>query len=173
MTACLTRGVAMTLLFLAGLSPAQQNDLNTLFQLGRAAYYKGDLEQARDLLSQVAARQPNHFETKALLAQIQARLKPGEGSLKSRYAGVKLAKVEFSGVTLQEALDGLRVLARNASGGQVVPNFIVKDPALGAKNLSLTLSEVPLTQAIQYLAELAGARVSYDAHAVIFTGGGG
>lgn len=147
---------------------AAGDDINALFQMGKAAYYKGDLETAQQLLSQVAARNPQHFETKALLAQIRTQKKPDGSSLRKQYESVTLAKVEFADVTLQEALDGLRVLSKNTSNGKVIPNFIVKDPTLGTKQVSLNLSGMPLTEVIQYLAQVTGSKASYDQHAVVF-----
>ncbi len=144
------------------------NDTQALFQMGRAAYYKGDFEQAHELLKQVEARQPNHFETKALLAQIRALMKPGVSSLKKTYAGVNLAKVEFAEVTLDEATQALRTLAKNATDGRVTPNFLIKGEALKAKVISLSLEGIPLSEAIEYLGQLSGARVVYEAHAVVF-----
>jgi len=148
---------------------AAGEDINALFQMGKAAYYKGDLETAQQILSQVAAREPRHFETRALLAQIRTQLKPNGSSLKRTYEGVTLAKIEFADVTLQEALDGLRAMSKSATEGKVIPNFIVKDEAIGTKTISLNLSNIPLTQVIQYLADVAGAKTTYDQHAVIFS----
>ncbi len=143
-------------------------DINAIFQMGKAAYYKGDLETAQTLLSQVAARDPRHFETKALLAQIRVQLKPGTSSIKKQYDGVMLANIEFADVTLQEALEGLRVMTNNKTDGKVVPNFIVKDTVAAGKPVSLRLSNLPLTQVIQYLADMTGCKIVYDKHAVIF-----
>lgn len=144
-------------------------DINQVFQMGKAAYYKGDFETAYRLLQQVEARHPSHFETKALMAQIRSQMKStGGSSLKKTYEGVVIPKLDFADVSLTEAVEGLRGLSSAATGGKVMPNIIVKDPALGSKTFSLNLRNVPLTQAIQYLAEMTGAHVSYDTHAVIF-----
>lgn len=151
----------------AGSALAADDDVNQIFQMGRAAYYKGDMETAYQLLKQVEARNPKHFETKALLAQIRSQMKPDTGSLKRTYESVILPKVEFSEVTVEEAMEGLRALAKGATAGKVMPNIIVKDPALNAKTLSLNLHNVPLTEAIQYVASIAGARVTYDKHAAM------
>lgn len=145
-------------------------DINALFQMGKAAYYKGDLEIAQQLLSQVAARDPKHFETKALLAQISTQMKPNTSSLKRQYQSVTLPKVEFADVTLQEALDALRMLSKAKTEGKIIPNFLIKDPALAAKPVQINLSNVPMTEIIQYLAQMTGARVTYDQHAVVFAG---
>jgi hypothetical protein len=170
-------GVRLAFIFVMGaglgVAPAA-DDIENLFQMGRAAYYKGDLEQAHQLLSMVQQQNPRHQETRILLGDIRLKLKAASGSsLKKKYEGVKLTKIEFADVTLEEALDGLRVLSKNASSGQVVPNFIVTDQTLKAKTLSLTLTDVPLTQAIDYVARIAGAKTTYDQHAVLFTSAGG
>lgn len=123
-----------------GVAPLRAaDDIENLFKMGREAYYKGDLEQAQQLLTMVAAQNPRHQETRILLGDIRTKLRTTAGSsLKKKYEGVKLAKIEFTDVTLQEALDGLRALSKNASGGQVVPNFIVTDPKVGTNKVSLT-----------------------------------
>ena len=150
------------------------DDVAALFQLGKAAYYRGELELANQLLAQVAARDPRHFETRALLAQIRTSLKStGDMSLKKRYEGVNLNKVELTEVTFSEALEGLRALSKGATEGKVVPNFIVQDATLGSKVVSLTLTSIPLSEAIQYLAKVANCRVIYEKHAVIFTSAAG
>jgi hypothetical protein len=111
---------------------------------------------------------------KILLGDIRTKLRTTAGSsLKKKYEGVKLAKIEFTDVTLQESLDGLRALSKNASGGQVVPNFIVTDPKIGTNKVSLTLTDMPLTTAIDYVAKVSGAKATYDQHAVLFTSAAG
>jgi hypothetical protein len=82
----------------AGLGVATTaDDLENLFQMGRTAYYRGDLEQAQQLLFMVAQQNPRHQETRILLGDIRAKLKASSGSsLKKRYEGVKIAKIEFA-----------------------------------------------------------------------------
>ena len=71
--------------------------------------------------------------------------------------------------TLVEALEGLRVLSKNASGGKVTPNVIVKGEELGQRKLSLSLTNVPLTEALNYVTQLVGAKATYDKHAIILS----
>lgn len=166
MIAAVVLGMAAS--WLAGsAAAADPKDVATLFQQGRAAYYKGDLETAKALLSQVAAMRPDHFETKALLASIDTYLKT-DSSLKKTYGSVAIPKIDFTDVTLSEALQALSAMAKNASGGKVTPNFIVKHPDLGKKQITLNLANVPLTEVINYLADLTGAKATYDQHAVTF-----
>jgi hypothetical protein len=174
---CLVVRLALALVAGAsiGVAPLRAaDDIENLFKMGREAYYKGDLEQAQQLLTMVAAQNPRHQETRILLGDIRTKLRTTAGSsLKKKYEGVKLAKIEFTDVTLQEALEGLRALSKNASGGQVVPNFIVTDPKIGTNKVSLTLTDMPLTTAIDYVAKVSGAKATYDQHAVLFTSAAG
>lgn len=144
-------------------------DINTVFQQGRTAFYKGDMETAKALLQQVAAVAPNHFETKALLAQINAYSKP-DVSLKKAYSGVVIPKLDFTEVTVSEAMQGLAVMGKNASNGKVSPNFILKDPEMGKKTITLNLANIPMTDALEYVARLAGGKVSYEKHAAVIGG---
>ena len=104
----------------ASVEGADVKDMNTVFQQGRAAFYKGDLETAKALLTQVAAVSPNHFETKALLAQINTYSK-ADTSLKKTYSGVTIPKVEFNEVTLSEALQALGGHVEERVGGEGDP----------------------------------------------------
>jgi hypothetical protein len=173
---CLVVRMALALVAGASLGAAPlraADDIENLFKMGRAAYYKGDLEQAHQLLSMVEAQNPRHQETRILLADVRMKLRATGTSLKKKYQGVMISKIEFADVTLQEALEGLRALSKNASGGQVVPNFIVTDTKVAGNKVSLNLTDVPLTTAIDYVARVAGARASYDQHAVMFTSAAG
>lgn len=149
--------------------PAQAEDLNAVYQQGRAAYYRGDLETAYRLLSKVAAANPKHADTNNMLAYIRANYQPKDQSLKNQYAAVILPKVEMNDVTLNEAIEGLRALSKNASGGKVTPNVIVKGADLGQRKLSLSLANVPLDEALNYLTQLVSAKATYDKHAVILS----
>jgi hypothetical protein len=161
-------GMAACLLT-ASVEAADVKDINTVFQQGRAAYYKGDLETAKALLTQVAAVSPNHFETKALLAQINTYSK-ADTSLKKTYSAVTIPKVEFNEVTLSEALQALGTMSKNASAGKVIPNVIVKNPEMGKKMLTLSLSNIPMTDVIDYLARMSGGKAVYEKHAVVLVG---
>ncbi len=152
-----------------GAGQVRANDINSIFQQGRTAYYKGDFELAKKLLDQVLAANPNHFETKAILAQIAVQAKKG-GSLQKQYAAVIIPKFDITDVTLTESLQALVILAKNASNGKVQPNLIVKTPELNTGKITLSLHDMPLTEVIRYLGEMANAKVTWDLHAVVFSG---
>lgn len=160
--------VPTAVLMMMAASPAA-DDLNAIYQQGRAAFYKGDFVTAKEHLSKVAAAAPNHAETQNLLRYIQANAKNAAQSPERSYAAVILPKVEMTDVTLPDALDGLRLLTQNASQGKVTPNIIVKGTQVKETKFSLTLANVPLTEALQYIAQLSGGKLTYDKHAAVIS----
>jgi hypothetical protein len=161
--------VAFSAAFLMITASVHAEDLNAVYQQGRAAFYQGDFTTAQQLLSRVAAADPKHPDTVRMLAYIRANHRAPDNTLKTQYAAVILPKVEMSDVTLTEAIDALRALSKNASGGKVTPNVIVKGEELAQRKLSLSLSNIPLTEALNYVTQLAGAKATYDKHAVILS----
>lgn len=145
------------------------DDMNTLYQQGRAAFYRGDFATAHKLLSQVAAANPRHTETANMLAYINANHKLVDASLEKQYAAVVLPKVEFADVTLGEAMEGLRIIAKNASNGKVTPNVIIRGEEVAQRKLSLSLSNVPLTEVLNYTTQLTNTRLTYEKHAIILS----
>jgi hypothetical protein len=159
----------MAAFFVSAGSLAAADDLNAIYQKGREAFHKGDFATAQSYLTQVAAANPAHTDTQNMLRYIKAHAKPEASTLRRDYAAVTIPKIEMTEVTLNEALDGLRLLSKNASAGKVSPNVIVKGTDLGTKKLSLTLANVPLSEALEYLARLTGSKVSYEKHAAILS----
>ena len=167
-----------TILHLAGLvlllnlgisSVRAEDDLHSIYQEGRAFFYAGQFDLAREKLSIVLAKNPNHQQTRAMMAQIEQQLGADNTQLRKSYDKVIIDKFEVNDAELNEALQALRVLAGKASGGKVIPNIILKDHALGRKTVTLTLANIPLSEALNYLAQRTGAKLSYDKMAVMFS----
>lgn len=149
---------------------AVAGDFETVYQQGRAAYYQGNTEQAKKLLTQALAMSPDHVPIRAMLADIAVKSKTGQPSLRTQYASVIIPRFELNEVTLAESLQALSMMAKNHSGGKVTPNFIVKTPDLNKATLTLSLSNAPMDEVIRYLGEMAKAKVTWDKHAVVFSG---
>jgi hypothetical protein len=82
-----------------------------------------------------------------------------------------LPSIDFKDVSLEEAIDFLRLRSRELSAGQPassVPNFIVMDPQKKAQPITLQLKNIPLEQACNRIGEMAGLRVKYDQAAIVF-----
>ena len=149
---------------------AADSDLQILFNQGREAYYKGNIELARQLLGQVLVQNPKHFETRAILASINANYKKDDASLRKQYAAVTIPKFDVTEASLSESLQALAIMASDASGGKVKGNFIVRNPELGKTPVTLSMTNVPMDELLSYLAEMSRARLTWDKHAVVFNG---
>lgn len=156
---------------LAALSPSvvrAADDLYVAFEEGRAAFNAGQLEIAREKLAYVLSKSPDHIPTRAMMAQIEARLGPSNTMLRKSYEKIIIDKVEFADVTVEESIQAIRMLTQKATQNKVVPNIIVKGEGIGEKVLSLNLSRVPLSEVLNYVAQLSGSRLVYDKNAVVF-----
>lgn len=156
--------------FMTAALPVAAEDLNAVYQQGRAAFYKGDFDKATALLSKVAAANPRHADTNNMLAYMRANYRPKDLTLQKQYESVILPKVEFGEVTLSEAVEGLKALAKNASNGKMVPNIIVRGEEVGQRKVTLTLSNIPLSEALNYMAQLTNSKATYDKYAVTISG---
>ncbi len=160
----------VVLLFNLSISPVRaEDDLHTIYQEGRAAFFAGQFDLAREKLSIVLAKNPSHQQTRAMMAQIEQQLGADNTQLRKSYEKVIIEKFEVNEAELNEALQALRILSGKASGGKVIPNIILKDQALGKKTVTLNLAKIPLSEALNYLAQLTGAKLSYDKMAVMFS----
>jgi hypothetical protein len=153
---------------LAAPDAARGNEMQVVFEQGRALFFQGKFREAKPLLQQVAAADPRHVETQAMLARIKLQEKQGP-TLADKLASVTLETVDFSDVTVPEALEGLKELARAASAGKVVPNFIVRGEAEMPQRINLNLKNIPLTDAIKYVAGVSKTVCRYEANAVVFS----
>ena len=156
---------------LAALAPTVRaaDDIYVAFEEGKAAFNAGQLEIAREKLAYVNSKAPDHIPTRAMLAQIEAALGPNNTLLRKTYEKVILPRVEFADVTVNEAMQAVRALSLKATDNKMAPNVIVKDPEIGTRIITLNLQNVPVTEVINYVAQLSGGHVTYDKTAVVIT----
>ncbi len=146
-----------------------EDDIHVLYQEGQAAYKAGQFEIAREKLALVLLKNPEHPQTRAMMAQIELKIGTDNTLLRKSYDKLILDKFEVVDVELGESLQALKILAKNASAGKIAPNIIVSDAELTKKHVSLSLEKIPLSEALRYLAQLTGAHLSYDKNAVIYS----
>lgn len=103
----------------------------------------------------------------------------GESPLVGKLRAIVIPKVEFVDTPLKDAIDFLvtrsRELDPDPEGNGV--NVILED-GLSASLLTLDVTNIPLAEALRITAELAGAQITIDEHAVVIgprngKGGGG
>ena len=162
----------LLLLVIAFAAPATVqavDDLHVIYEEGRAAFNAGEFQLAREKLAYVLTKNPTHLPTRAMMAQIERVLGVDNVMLRKSYEKIIIDKIEFVDVELNEAIYAVRMKAKIATNDKVVPNLIVKSPELGKKMVSINLTQVPLSEVLQYLAQLAGGRLTYDRSAVMIS----
>ncbi len=160
--------MGLLLLSASLLIPAAANEMETTFQQARQLFYQGRYKEAKPLLQQVVAADPRHTQSQAMLARIKLEEKQGP-TLADQLAGITIPKIEFTEVTVPEALEGLKALTKNATDGKVTPNFITRNGDAMTRPISLKLENIPLSDALRYVAELSGTVLRYEKNVVVFS----
>jgi hypothetical protein len=142
---------------------------------GQTAMIRGDMETAKSKFELVTKLEPKNLPAIAYLRQIAAQeaQKPTSPQQEKQLSQLIIPKLEFREATFTAALDFMRRKATELSGGKQSVNFVVQIPA-DAQNtpVTLNLQNIPFTEALRYIAELAGAKVEYQKFAVVIRTGG-
>ena len=99
----------------------------------------------------------------------------GSTSINRKLDEIIIPKVDFNEATVREALDFLKVRAAALDAGEPDPsrkglNIVLKlapDAAEAASKVSLNLTDIPLRQAIGYVAQAAGLKFKVEPYAVV------
>ena len=99
--------------------------------------------------------------------------KAPSGYLSAKMEGIVFPQVEFSGATIEEAVEFLRVKSRDLDVTETDParkgvNIILKaGDTAAAASISLSLKDVPMVEALRYVTELAGMKFKVEPFAVL------
>ncbi len=118
--------------------------------------------------------------SKELVFLITASLAPSENNADAkppavtkpttqlRAEAIILPKVEFQDASLDEALEFLRIKSKDLDPEKKGINIIVVKPKeSGGASVSLELKDIPLIEALRYVAELSGLELRFDEHSAI------
>ena len=89
--------------------------------------------------------------------------------IKQKLESLIIPDLQFTDVTLEEAIEFLRVKSRDldtSKEGTKGVNFIVRGGPATSK-ITLNLKDVPMIEALRYIGELGGAKLRIEPHAVI------
>lgn len=159
---CLTAALA-----LAGV--AHGETAQQLLTQGQLAYQRGDYETAKRNLELVNRMDPRNPTAIGLLKMIQAQQKKGGGQTAEKaLSALILPQLQFKEASLGSALDFLKKKAADLSGGKVAANFVVQ-PGIDQDNtrVTLNLSNIPFTEAVRYIGELANVTFEYQQYAIM------
>lgn len=154
-----------------------QQSVPQLLSAAQTAYMRGDSETAKKGFQEVLRVDPkNQLAINYLrMIAVQDSQKPKGNSQEKALQSVIIPKIEFREATLGAAFDFLKNAIGKASNGAQSVNFVLKLPPdqLNTATVTLSLTNIPATEAIKYIAELAGVEVTYDKYAISISPKGG
>ena len=138
---------------------------------GQAAYLKGDLATAKTDFEWVLKIDPHNRTAAGYLRMIESQEGPkskGGGAQEKLLSGLTIPKLDFKDATLGSALDYMKKAAEKISGGKVAVSFVVQLPAeqVNTQTITLSLSNVPYTEALRYIGDLASLKFTYEKYAI-------
>jgi len=138
---------------------------------GQAAFVRGDYAAAKSAFQMVYSIDPRNITAINFLRRIKVaeESRPKYTDQQQQLAGIVIPQIQFREATLGSALDFLKKAVEKQTGGKQAANFVVQLPAeqVNTQTVTLNLTNVPFTEAVRYLAELANATVSYDRYAIM------
>ena len=154
-----------------GAPTAPSPEITQLLNDGKTAYQKGDYEAAKSAFEMVYSMDSRNITAINFLKLLKAQ-KPV--SLKSlpierQVAGIVIPQVQFRDAPLSSAVDYLKRAVARESGGKVAVNFVVQLPTEQTltQTVTLSLSQVPFTEAVKYLASVSNLDVEYQKFAIV------
>ena len=156
-------------------SSAFAADVQKLLSEGQTAMIRGDIETAKARFQTVNQLDPRNVTAIGYLRQIavQEKNQPTSPAQEKALEKLIIPKIEFREATFTAALDFMKRKATDLSGGKVSVNFVVKLPPESQNTpVTLNLQNIPFTEALKYVADLAGAKVEYQKHAILIHAGG-
>ncbi len=152
---------------LASAAIAQAETVQEIYARGVRASIGGDNATARQLFLQVLAADPDNKAAAANIRRIDLATAT-KGDLKSRMAAIIVPKIDFKEASLTSVLDYLPKLAAQQPGAPPLNIVRMFPKEYGdTKSITLQLSNVPMTDALDYIAQLGGVTVTYEKAAVV------
>jgi len=130
------------------------------------AYAAGDLDTARQKFQLVIAEEPRNVVARNYLKMIAAADARGGGSkkLERQLQSLEIPAVDFRDATLDSALEFLRQQAEKV--GNIRTTFVVQPGVDASRPVTLKLTNVPFTEVLRYIGQLANARFEIESYAI-------
>jgi hypothetical protein len=148
-------------------SGQQSNEVDVINAFRRAGHY----DEAEAQCLQALQQTPNDPAIKRLLTQIEterAQQRNASASLRRRIEGVIVPEVNVREASVSEVIDFLKEQAQTLSANKSPVNVVWEAPEqTKTAKVTLSLHEVPLTDALKYVTESVGLHYRVDAHAIV------
>lgn len=141
-----------------------------LLREGQVAYIKGDVETAKRNFEAVVQLDPKNPTANGYLRQIRAvPPKPSGNTVQKQCESLMMPQVDLKEATFGSALDFVKRAALKQSDGKLVLNFVVQlpDEVVKTRPVSLSLTNVPLSEVLKYIGDLTGSQFDYEKHAIV------
>jgi hypothetical protein len=159
-------------------SAAWAADVQKYLTEGQTAFMRGDLVTARrnfELASKLEPRNPTVVGFLKQIAAAEAKSASNQGA-EQDFKGIIIPQIQFKEATFSAALNFLKQKVSELTGGKKSVNFVLKlAPEQQNAPVTLSLTNIPFTEALRYIAELVDAQVEYQKYAVVIkskSGGG-
>jgi hypothetical protein len=160
-------GFALLVLSVASVAESTREILTQ----AQVAYQKGEVETAKKLFKAVLQADPRNPTAISFLRMIAGseKTKPAGASIQKQLETLIVSKVDFKEATLGSVLDFLKQTAAKNSDGKIAVNFVVQLPEdqLQSKPVTLSLTNVPMSEVLRYLGALADIDFAYEKYAIL------
>lgn len=161
----------MALVVTFAASALAQGSLQSILSDAQTAYIRGDLPAAKRGFQTVLQADPRNPVAANYLRmiQVQEAKAPKVAGPDAGLQNLILPKVEFREASLSSALEFLRQTVEKVSGGKQKVNFVLQLPPSVADSTQVTISlrDIPFTEAVKYIGSLASVDFVYDKYAII------
>ncbi len=125
----------------------------------------GDLAGAKLILEAQAAKNPGNAAIQNYLRNVTLKL-DAQAKVRRQLDAVVVPQFSLRDVSAREAFDyAVQQIKKNAPPTMNV-NLVWMVPSEYPSRVTLQLQDIPASQALIYLAEVAGLRVSFEEHAI-------
>jgi tetratricopeptide (TPR) repeat protein len=171
MKAIATLLLTISTLLLAAPLPAQQST-QAVYNQGVALFNEERYDEALVLFEQVLQANPGFVYARNYAARCKTAMAQNLGpknDLEGRLSRVIIPEIAFADAPIGDVLDYLASRTQEITKGETVVNFIYKGTPEQRTGTPITLSlrNVPLSEAIKYVGELSRSKVKYEPHAVV------
>ncbi|MFT5471020.1 MAG: tetratricopeptide (TPR) repeat protein [Verrucomicrobiales bacterium] len=156
----------------APLAQAENKD-QELYGKGKAAFESGNYKVAYEVFTDLVKRHPSHakiryYQRNSRLKLLQVAPKAG---LEAELQAIKVPEISLEDASLDLAFQFITMKATELSGGEIKANFIYKGPKDEREDpqISLKLTNVPLSEVIRYIGEMTGTHFKFEQHAIVAT----
>ena len=161
-------------LALAPLASAQSESDRNLYVDAVSDFKSARYEEAVQKFAILVRKYPKDAKLRYYLNNSRLRLIDNQvpkGTVEAELSQVVLPKFQVQGASLDLVFDYLSAKATELSDGKVKANFIYKgtQDERERQNISLNLTNIPITEVIRYVGEITGTHFDYEKHAIVAT----